>query len=66
MIIAGVEHLVFLCPGSWGKIEKGGLFDDRGLTLRELLDKIVLQTEIKQWVIMRWGENSEYITLKSG
>ena len=66
MMVAGVEHLVFRGPGSWGKIEKGAMFNDPGLTLRELLDKIVLRTEIKQWVILRWGKNSEYITLKSG
>jgi hypothetical protein len=31
----------------------------------ELLDKIVLNTDIKLWVISRWGKNSEFISLKS-
>ena len=64
LVVAGVEHLVFRGPGSMGKIEKGAVFDERSLTLRELLDKIVLQTEMDQWVISRWGKNGEYISLK--
>jgi hypothetical protein len=65
MIIAGVEHLVFRGPGLMAKVEKGALFNEPNLILRELLDKIVLQTEMDQWVISRWGKNSEYIFLKN-
>lgn len=66
LVIAGVEPLTFLGPGSWAKLEKETFFSESNLTLRELLDKIVLKTEIKQWVISRWGKNSEYISLKGG
>lgn len=65
LVIAGVEPLTFNGPGSWAKIGKETLFDESNLTLRELLDKIVLKTEIKQWMISRWGKNSEYISLRS-
>lgn len=63
---AGVEPMIFLGSGSMTKLKKDTVFDESNLTLKELLDKIVLKTEIKQWVITRWGNNSEYITLKSG
>lgn len=64
LIIAGVEPVSFLSSGSMTKLGKGALFNEPNLTLRELLDKIVLQTEMEQWVISRWGKNSEYITIK--
>lgn len=63
---AGVSPLIFISFANQAKLEKGTVFDESNVTLRELLDKLVLKTEIKQWVIMRWGEKSEYITLKSG
>lgn len=66
LIIAGVEPLTFLGPGSWTKLGKETLFNESNLTLRELLDRIVLKTEIRQWVISRWGKNSEYISLRGG
>jgi hypothetical protein len=65
LVIAGVEPMIFVNFGSTHKVEKGIFFSESNLTLRELLDKIVLKTEIKRWVITRWGENSEYITLRS-
>jgi len=61
---AGVEPLTFHGFGSASKLENGIFFDESNVRLRELLDRIVLKTEIKQWVIFRWGKNSEYITLK--
>lgn len=64
LMIANVEPLTFNGPGSWGKLRKDTYFNESNLTLRELLDKIVLKTEIKQWVISRWGKNSEFISLK--
>jgi len=64
LIMAGVEPLTFLGPGSWTKLPKETWFNESNLTLRELLDRIVLKTEIRQWVISRWGKNSEYISLK--
>ena len=66
MLNAGVETLTFRVPGSWAKFRKETFFNESNLTLRELLDKIVLKTEIRQWVISRWGKNSEYISLKGG
>ena len=65
LVIAGVEPLTFRSGlGSWPKFGKETFFNESNLTLRELLDKIVLKTEIKRWVITRWGQNSEYITLR--
>jgi hypothetical protein len=64
LVIVGVEPLTFKGPGSWGKLAKDTFFNESNLTLRELLDRIVLKTEINQWVLSRWGKNSEYISLK--
>lgn len=66
LVIAGVEPMIFLASGSMTKLAKETLLNESNLTLRELLDRIVLKTEIRQWVISRWGENSEYISLKGG
>ena len=65
LAIAGVEPLTFRGPGSSTKLGKDTFFNESNLTLRELLDKIVLNTDIKLWVISRWGKNSEFISLKS-
>jgi hypothetical protein len=64
LIVAGVEPVIFLSSGSMTKLAKGTLFEESSLTLRQLLDQIVLKTEMKQWAISRWGEKNEYITLK--
>jgi len=63
LVIAGVDPLMFLNFGNIQKLEKGIFFSETNLTLRELLDRIVLKTEIKRWLITRWGENSEFIFL---
>jgi hypothetical protein len=55
----------FIIIGSMQKVGNGISFAESNLTLRELLDRIIVKTEIKRWVITRWGENSEFITLKS-
>ena len=65
LVIAGVEPMIFLASGSMTKLGKETFFTESNLSLRELLDAIVLKTEIKQWVISRWGKNGEYISLKS-
>jgi hypothetical protein len=65
LVIAGVEPMIFVNFGSMHKVEKRIFFSESNLTLRELLDRILLKTQIKRWVITRWGENSEYITLRS-
>jgi hypothetical protein len=65
LVIAGVEPLILFVSGRMVKLRKDTRFAESNLTLRELLDKIVLKTEIKRWVITRWGENSEFITLRS-
>jgi len=66
LVINGVAPLTFVGPGSNAKLNKNTFLDESSLTLRVLLDRIVLKTEIKGWVILRWGKNSEYITLRSG
>ncbi|HEX7333168.1 MAG TPA: hypothetical protein VF290_16810 [Pyrinomonadaceae bacterium] len=66
LVIAGVEPMIFLASGSMTKLAKETSFNESNLTLRELLDRIVLKTEIRQWVISRWGKNNEYISLKGG
>jgi len=66
LVIAGVEPMIFLASGSMTKLAKETFFNESNLTLRQLLDRIVLKTEIRQWVISRWGKNSEYISLKGG
>lgn len=65
LVIAGVEPMIFLSSGSMTKVGEATSFDETNLTLRELLDRIVLRTEMKQWVITRWGKNNEFITLRS-
>lgn len=65
LIIAGVEPMIFLSSGSMTKVGKDTMFAESSLTLKELLDKIVVKTEINRWVITRWGENNEFITLRS-
>jgi len=66
LVIAGVDPLIFLNGGSMRRLGKETTFSETNVTLRELLDRIVVQTEIKQWIIVRWGKNGEYITLTSG
>lgn len=67
LIVADVAPLVFLHSGTMKKVGKEISFEESNLTLRELLDRIILKTDIKRWVLMRWhwGENGEYITLTS-
>ena len=55
LVIAGVEPMIFLASGSMTKLGKDTLFNESNLKLRELLDRIVLKTEIRQWVITRCG-----------
>jgi hypothetical protein len=63
--VAEVAPLIFLNFGSMHRVGKGISFYESNLTLRELLDRIVLKTDIKRWVIIRWGDRGEYITLRS-
>ena len=65
LVVAGVDPLIFLNFGSMHKLEQGTFFDESNLTLRELLDRIIIKTDIKRWVLVRWGENGEFITLRS-
>lgn len=64
LIVADVAPL-FIVIGSMHRIGKGISFQESNLTLRELLDRITLKTDIKRWVLVRWGENGEFITLRS-
>lgn len=65
LIIADVGPMIVLNFGSMHKLEKGTVFDESDLTLRELLDKIAIKTSMKRWVLTRWGKNGEFITLRS-
>jgi hypothetical protein len=65
LAIANIAPLIFVNFGSMHKLEKGTFFSESNLTLRELLDRIIVKTDIKRWVLVRWGKNSEFITLRS-
>jgi hypothetical protein len=65
LVVADVAPMIFLSSGTMQKVEKDVLFTKSNLTLRGLLDRMVIKTDISRWVITRWGEKSEYITLKS-
>ena len=65
LVVADVAPLIFLSSGTMQKVEKDVLFVESNLTLREVLDEMVKKTNISRWVITRWGDKSEYITLKS-
>jgi hypothetical protein len=65
LIVAGVGPLMIHNFDNMAKLEARTFFEESNVSLRELLDRIVLKTDIKAWVIIRWGKNSEYITLKS-
>lgn len=64
LVIAGIDPLIFVNSGNMHKFEKEIFFAESNLTLRELLDRIILKTESKRWVITRWGKNNEFITLR--
>lgn len=66
LIVADVEPLIFRM-GPMQRVGMGISFQESNLTLRELLDRIILKTDIKRWVLLRWhwGESGEYITLRS-
>jgi hypothetical protein len=65
LIVADVAPLIFINFGLMHRVGKGISFQESNLTLRELLDRMLLKTDIKRWVLLRWGKNSEYITLRS-
>lgn len=65
LAVADVAPLIFVNFGSMHKLENGTFFSESNLTLRELLDRIILKTDIKRWVLVRWGKKSEFITLRS-
>jgi hypothetical protein len=65
LIVAGVDPMIFLNSGTMVKVGKGIWFDETNLTLRQLLNTILKKTESKRWVLYRWGDNNEYITLTS-
>ena len=64
LFVADVAPL-FIQIGSMQKVGKGIPFEESNLTLRELLDRMMLNTDIKRWVLVRWGDSGEFITLKS-
>lgn len=65
LIVADVAPMIFANFSSMNKLDKGVVFEESDLTLRELLDKLAQKTKINRWVIRRWGDNNEFITLSS-
>ena len=65
LVTAGIDPMILANFGSIHKFDKNTYFDESNLTLKELLDKIVLRTDMKRWVLARWGEKGEFITLRS-
>lgn len=65
LIVAGVEPMIFAAFGSTFRLDEGVAFEESDVTLRELLDKLAQQTKINRWVIRRWGDNNEFITITS-
>jgi hypothetical protein len=65
LVVADVAPMIFLNFSSMQRVENGIRFEESNLTLREMLDKLILKTNIKQWILTRWGDNNEYITLRS-
>jgi hypothetical protein len=65
LIIADVTPMIFLNFSSMSRLEKGVVFEVSDLTLRELLDKLAQKTNVNRWIIRRWGNNNEFITLSS-
>jgi hypothetical protein len=65
LVIAGVDPMIFANFSSIHKFDKKTFFNESNLTLKELLDRIVLKTDMKRWVLVRWGEKGEFITLRS-
>lgn len=65
LVIAGVDPMIFANFSSIHKFDKKTFFNESNLTLKELLDRIVLRTDMKRWVLVRWGEKGEFITLRS-
>ena len=65
LIVADVAPVIFANFASMDKLEKGVVFEESDLTLRDLLDKLAEKTKINRWVIRRWGDNNEFITLSS-
>lgn len=65
LIVADVAPIIFLNFGTMARLEKGVVFEEADLTLRELLDKLAQKTNINRWVLLRWGKGNEFITLRS-
>ena len=65
LVVADVAPMVLAHWGGIPKLDKDTFFSESNLTLKELLDRIISKTEIKTWVILRWGTNNEYITLRT-
>jgi hypothetical protein len=66
MTIAHVEPLVFVnSPLSPTHTLKGVSLDESNLRLREILDKIILGPEVKQWIMTRMKvDGKEFISLQ--
>jgi hypothetical protein len=65
LIVADVAPMLFLNFSSMDKLDKGVVFEVSDLTLKDLLNRLAQKTKIKRWVIRRWGDHNEFITLSS-
>jgi hypothetical protein len=65
LVVADVAPMIFLNGASMQRVGKGVALNESGITLKELLDQIVLKTEFKRWTLGRWGKDNEFITLTS-
>lgn len=65
LVVADVAPMIFLNFASMDRLDTGVVFEESDLTLRELLDKLAQKTKINRWVIRRWGDNNEFITITS-
>jgi hypothetical protein len=65
LIIADVTPMIFLNFSSMARLQKGVVFEESDLTLRELLDRLAQKTNVNRWIIRRWGDNNEFISLSS-
>lgn len=61
---AQVEPLIFEM-GLRSREKLGRSLDYSNLTLRDLLNRITLNTSRQFWVLLRWWENNEYIASKT-
>jgi hypothetical protein len=63
MTKAQLEPMNFMNGASLRKIDKQLVFDEQDQTLETILDGILTRSHIKLWVLSRWGQNNELVSL---